>query len=200
MKRSTAISRLADVAAELERSKLWPGPAVVAGYIFGGILQPVGEVERVQIALAVDEPAQDVPWMSHPRELEALASLLRFDKLPMAWWWRPASWPIWNHEISRAVCFWSATAGLDQEVLDAQTAGRIDQLQFVEPADGEQLVEQLIRERDVGRHHVTRAVAGFYDRDWRHEHTGDGVYPGDHLWWATAGYLDLDNAVKGSGR
>jgi hypothetical protein len=118
----------------------------------------------------------------------------------MAWWWRPAAWPIWNHEISRAVCFWSATAGLDQEVLDALTDGRIDQLHVDEPADGEQLVEQLILERDVGRHHVTQAVAGFYDRGWRGEHTADGVYPGDHLWWATAAYLDLDNAVKNYGR
>lgn len=199
MKRSTAISRLAGVAAELERSKLWPGPAVVAGYIFGGMLQPVGEVERVQIALAVDEPAEDVPWLSHPTALEALASLLRLDKLPMAWWWRPVSWPIWNHEISRAVRFWSAAAGLDQEVFDALTAGRIDQLQFDEPSDVEQLVKQLFLERDVGRRHLADAVAGFYDREWRREHTGDGVYPGDHLWWAAAGYLDFDNAVKAFG-
>ena len=43
-------------------------------------------------------------------------------------------------------------------------------------------------------------VAGFYDRDWRHAHTGDGVYPADHLWWATAGYLDLDSAANDAGR
>lgn len=200
MKRSTAISRLSEVADQLERFKLWPGPCLVAGYVFGATLEPAGDVERVQLALVVDEPAEDVPWMSHLRPVEALASLMRFDKQPISWWWRPSAWTVWNREITRAVCFWSATAGSDQGVFDAVLAGRVDKLEFVEPADGEQFIQELMLERDVGRRHLTDTVASFYDRDWRREHTGDGVYPGDHLWWATAGYLDLDNAVKDAER
>jgi hypothetical protein len=196
MKRSTATSRLSEVADGLERAKVWSGPCVVAGYVFGSLLDPAGEVERVQLALVVDEAVEEVPWMCHPRQLEALASLLRFDKLPISWWWRPSAWPVWNHEITRAVCFWSATAGSDQGVFDALTAGRVDKLEFAEPAHAAQLIEQLVVERDVGRVHLTATVTGFYDRDWRREHTADGVYPADHLWWATSGYLDLDNAVK----
>ena len=157
-------------------------------------------MQKLQLALVVDEPVEDVAWMSRPRHLEALASLLRFDKLPMSWCWRPREWPVWNHEITRAVCFWSATAGSDQAVFDALSAGRVDKLEFAEPADADQLMEQLVLERDVGRGHLADAVAGFYDRDWRSEHTGDGVYPADHLWWATSGYLDLDNAVTDAGR
>ena len=200
MKRSTAISRLSEVADGLERSKVWSGPCVVAGYVFGALLDPAGDVERVQLALVVDEPAEDVPWMSRPRHLEALASLLRFDKLPLSWCWRPSAWPVWNHKITCAVCFWSATAGSNQGVFDAMSAGRVDKLEFAEPAHAEQLIEELVLERDVGRRHLETAVAGFYDREWRREHTGDGVYPADHLWWATSGYLDLDNAVKDDGR
>lgn len=200
MKRSTAISRLSDVADGLERSKIWPEPGVIAGYVFGALLDPAADVERVQLALVVDEPVEDVPWMSRPRHLEALASLLRFDKLPISWWWRPSAWPVWNHEITRAVSFWSATAGSDQGVFDALSAGHVDKLEFVEPTHAEQFIEELEVEREVSRRHLTDAVAGLYDRDWRRERTGDGVYPADHLWWATAGYLDLDNAVTDAGR
>ena len=72
-------------------------------------------------------------------------------------------------------------------MFDALSAGRVDKLEFVDPANAEQLIEELVLERGVGRRHLTDTVAGFYDRDWRHAHTGDGVYPADHLWWATAG-------------
>ncbi len=37
--------------------------------------------------------------------------------------------------------------------------------------------------------------AKFYDRDWRREHSGAGTHPEDHLWCATAGFLDLDDAI-----
>ena len=78
---------------------------MVAAYVFGAVLDRVSELEVVQLALVVDEPPEDVPWMSRPARLEALASLCRFDKLPMSWRWRPAEWPVWNHEINRAVRF-----------------------------------------------------------------------------------------------
>ena len=84
-------------------------------------------------------------------------------------------------------------------MFDALSAGHVDNLELVGPTNTEQLIEELICERDVGRRHLEDAVAGFYDRDWRTEHTGDGVYPADHLWWATAGYLDLDNTVADAG-
>ena len=187
MKRATALSRLSEVADGLERAKVWSGPCVVAGYVFGALLEPAGDLERVQLALVIDEPVEDVPWMSRPRHLEALASLLRFDRLPMSWWWRPRAWPVWNHEITRAVCFWSATTGSDQGGFDALSVGRVDTLEFVQPAHAEQLIEELVLELDIGRRHLADAVAGFYDRGWRREHTGDGVYPADHLWWGSLG-------------
>src|SRR4051794_12287434 len=122
--------------------------------------------------------------MSRPLQLEALASLLRFDKV----------------QITRAICFWSATEGLDQGVFDALSGGCVNDLEFAEPADADQLIDELVVERDVGRRHMANVVANFYDSDWRSDHTGDGVYPADHLWWATSGFLDLDNALKAAGR
>ena len=61
VKRSTAVNRLAEIATELDRSKLWSGSTVVAGYLFGDLLEGPGDVERIEIALVVDEPAEMCP-------------------------------------------------------------------------------------------------------------------------------------------
>ena len=195
VKRSTAINRLADVADALDRTGQWPGPKVVAAYVFGVLLDPVSELEAIQLALVVDEPPEELAWLSRPARLEALASLCRFDKLPLSWRWRPAAWTVWNHEISRAVRFWSSGEGRDEAVLRALADARVDGLRFDQPGGPEQMARQLTIERDVSRGHLAAVKAQFYDRDWRREHSRDGTHPEDHLWWATAGYLDLDDAI-----
>lgn len=108
--------------------------------------------------------------------------------------------PVWNHEIACAACFWTAAGGRDQAVFDALASGRVDQLRLDEPVDRNALHDELMIERDVGRLHLADVVERFYDRQWRREHTPDGIHPDDHLWWATAGYLDLDNALRDTGR
>ena len=131
--------------------------------------------ERCWLAFVVDEPADEVPWMSRPVRLEALACQSCVStSFPLSWVWRPASWPVWNHRISRAVCFWSSTTGTDRAVFDELTVGRADELPSVEPVDREQLHDQLIIEREVGRRHLAVTVEGFYDRQWRREHSSDG--------------------------
>lgn len=167
VKRSTAINRLSDVADALDRAGQWPGPGVVAAHVFGVVLDPVSELEVVQLALVVDEPPEDVPWMSRPVRLEALASLCRFDKLPMSWRWRPAEWPVWNHEITRAVRFWSAGEGRDEAVLRELADARVNGLRFEQPGGPEEMARQLTIERDVSRGHLAAVKAQFYDRDWR---------------------------------
>ena len=42
---------------------------------------------------------------------------------------------------------------------------------------------------------VAEVIDRFYDPDWRHEHKYEGVFPQDHLWWAAAGFLELDGAL-----
>jgi hypothetical protein len=124
-----------------------------------------------------------------------LAGLLRFDKLPLVWWWRPAEWPVWNHHIDRTLRFWSKADGRDQRALDAIAGGPLDSTWTEQPANRAELLAQLIVERDTARRHLAQVVEHFYDRDWRHQHSGFGVYPEAHLWWATSGYLDLDDAI-----
>lgn len=195
MKRSTALNRLADVAGALDRAGQLPGPRVVAAYVFGALLDPASELEVLQLVLVVDEPPEELAWMSRPARLEALASLCRFDKLPVSWRWRPAVWPVWNHEISRAVRCWSSAGGRDEAALRALADARGNGLRFEQPGGPEELARQLTIERDVSRGHLAAVKAQFYDRDWRRDHNSDGIHPEDHLWWATAGYLDLDDAL-----
>src|SRR5207249_3674875 len=102
----------------------------------------------------VAEPADAVPWLARPAHLEALAALLRFTKLPPSWRWRPAEWPVWNHEIERALRVWSADGGRDQPALDALAARRLDGATVDAPASSDALLAELLVERDVGRRHL----------------------------------------------
>ena len=194
VKRSTAIIRLRDVADGLTRTTSWPDVGIVAGFVFGALIEHTGDLERVELALMVDARPEEVPWLARPARLEATAAQLRFDKLPLAWWWRSADGPVWNHHIRRAVRFWTANHGLAVAVVDSLAAGQTDQLPITEPTDHQQLVTQLRAERDVSRRQLAHVIDGFYDRDWRRQHQHEGVFPQDHLWWAAAGFLELDDA------
>jgi hypothetical protein len=66
MKRSTAISRLRDVVEALDRASTWPETTVTSAFVFGALLDAPFELDRVNVALVVDEPAQTVPWLAHP--------------------------------------------------------------------------------------------------------------------------------------
>ncbi len=167
---------------------------MVSGYVFGAMLEPAADIERVELALVVAEQPDVVPWMARPPRLEALAELLRFPKLPLSWWWRPAAWPVWNHTISRAVRFWSADSGRDQRVFDGLASGRLEGVAIEIPADSGELAAQLVVERDAAREHLASVTGLFYDRDWRRECRG-GEYPESHLWSAAAAYIELDDAV-----
>ncbi len=196
MKRSTAVGRLRDVAESLTRTTSWPDAGIVEGYVFGALLENTAELERVELAFVVDARPEEMPWLARPAHLEAIAAQLRFDKLPLAWWWRSADGPVWNHRIRRAVRFWTGPAGLDVAVVDSLAASQTDQLAITEPPDRDALVAQLRAERDVSRRQLAEVIDRFYDPDWRHQHKHQGVFPQDHLWWAAAGFLELDDALR----
>jgi hypothetical protein len=125
---------------------------VVGGHVFGGVLEPDMDLERIELALVVAESVETVPWMARPARLEALAEMLRLPKLPVSWWWRPVEWPVWNHTISRAVRFWSADGGRDQRALDGLASGRLENVAVEKPANPGELAAQVFVERDVARH------------------------------------------------
>ncbi len=179
----------------LDRAAQWPETRLVSAYVFGVLLAGEADLAHVQLAFVVAEPAESVPWMAQPAHLEALAATLRLTKLPLSWRWRPEPWPVWNDEIDRAVRFWTKDAGRDPGVLGALAARTFGELTIEGPTAPGDLHDQLVVERDIGRRHLAAVTESFHDQDWRRAHRGGGVYPEDHLWRATAAFLQLDDAI-----
>ena len=198
VKYSTAVARLRQVAGDLtDHASSWGDSILVEADVFGELVKGPDAVDVIWLALVVDLPVEEVTWLARPAQAEATASLLRFDKYPLRWWWRPAGWPVWNHTISQPVRFWSEANGPDEEALDRLADRRLDELVMQGPADQRAYRAQLQTELETARRHLDRVVDSYHDRDWRRDHKGFGVYPEDHLWWATQAFLELDDAFRG---
>jgi hypothetical protein len=197
MKYSTAVGRLRQVAGDLaDHTSSWGDSVLVEAYVFGDVLTGPDTVDVIWLVLVVDLPVDEVPWLARPAPAEAAASLLRLDKYPLRWWWRPKGWPVWNHEISRLVQFWSRYDGPDEMVLACLAERRLSDLEYQEPANAQEYRAQLATELETSRRHLEHVVDSYHDRKWRRDHKGFGVYPEDHLWWATSGWLELDDALR----
>jgi len=196
VKYSTAVRRLGSVAEGLSTAAGWEESAITEAYVFGGLLNGPESLDVVSVAFVVDLPVAEVPWRAHPASLEALASLLRLNKVPVERVWRPAGWPVWNHEIARAVSFWSRSAGADEATLALLEQRRFNDLTFVVPPSRERYLEQLRVERGAARQHLRRVLDQYHDRDWQRDHRSLGMYPEDHLWWAAEAFVDLDEAIR----
>ncbi|MDH3260020.1 MAG: hypothetical protein OEM81_12605 [Acidimicrobiia bacterium] len=197
MKYNSAIGRLRQVADELtDHTSTWGNSVIVEAHVFGDLLAGPDTIEVIWLALVVDLPVEDVTWLARPAQAEATASILRFDKYPLRWRWRPTVWPVWNHTISRPVRFWSKEHGPDQTALEILANRRLGELAVLEPTDQAAYRAQLQTELEASRRHLGRVVNSYHDRNWRRDHNGFGVYPEDHLWWATQGFLELDDALQ----
>jgi hypothetical protein len=95
------------------------------------------------------------------------------------------------------VRFWSP-AGPDESTLDALGERRLGDLHRLIPTTTEE-AEQLHEELAASLAYLQRVDAVYWEREWRREHKGLGVYPEDHLWRATHGYLDLLAATQTAG-
>ena len=193
---NTAVARLGQVAGDLtEHASSWDESIIVEAHVFGDLVTGPDQIEVINLALVVDYPVEEFSWLARPAQAEATASLLRFDKYPLRWWWRPTVWPVWNHTITQPVRFWSEAHGTDEAALGLLADRRLDELVTGGPPDREAYRAQLLSELEASRRHLNRVVDSYHDRDWRRDHKGFGVYPEDHLWWATQGFLELDDAL-----
>ncbi len=198
MKRSTAIrhlSEMAEVASDHLRLRTtdigWPLEELWAT---GDLLSLADTMEAGAVVLVVDVPAEEMPWLALHGVAEWIGERLRLGKRPMAWSYRPAAWPAWNHDNRRVVRFWSATGGVDQDVLDALLARRLDRLAVVAPTDDE-LSEQLRLELDVSRRHLRDVLDHYWDDRWRRQHRGYDESPEDHLWRAARAVSGMSDAL-----
>ncbi len=198
VKYNTAVARLRQVANDLsDHASSWSDSIIVEADVFGELVTGPDAVDVIWLALVVDLTVEEVTWLARPAQAEATASLLRFDKYPLRWWWRPSGWPVWNHTISQPVRFWSKANGPDEAALDRFADRRLGELVIQGPADRRAHRTQLQTELKASRRHLERVIDSYHDRDWRRDHKGFGVYPEDHLWWATQAFLELDDALRG---
>ncbi len=196
MKYSTAVRRLGSVADGLSMIDGVDALEVTDAYVFGELLDGPESLDVVSVAFVVDLPVDEVPWRSRSVVLEALASLMRLDKVPVERVWRPAGWPVWNHAIVRAVRFWSRSDGTDADVLALLGEHRFDDLAYVGPPSRERYLEQLRIEKAAARRHLRQVLDRYHDRDWQRAHRSYAMYPEDHLWWAAEAFTDLDDAIR----
>src|SRR2546429_4378357 len=121
MKRSTAVRHLVEMAGSasdglrLRDTDLgWPLEEL---WVTGDLLTPAETLDTGSVVVVLDLPPEELPWLAlHPAGLW-IADDLRLGKRPMTWSLRPLLLPVWNHDNTRLVRFWSADGGLDDRVI-----------------------------------------------------------------------------------
>lgn len=197
MHHNTAVRRLRSIAEDCDKfgSLLDGEDGLVAVYAFGPVLDRPGEdLDAVHVTLVMGLPAAELPWGVETPGCTSLAHLLRLDRAPALRRWRPAEWPVANHEIHRPMPIWSREEGVQTAALDALAERRAEPFRLPDPGR-DVLAEQISRELETSTAHL-RVIRDRYwdDLDWRRSHRRDGRYPEDHLWQAVDGYLDLLDA------
>lgn len=164
-------------------------------WVTGDLLTTADTLEAGAVVLVLDVPAEELPWLARHPAGEWVGDQLRLGKRPMHWFYRPLTWPVWNHENRRLARFWSAESGIDATVIEALRSGRLDPLTVTEP-DPVALREQLQAELNVSRRHLRAVLDGYWEREWRRHHSGRDESPEDHLWRAAAAVLEISEALS----
>jgi hypothetical protein len=197
MRYATAVGHLQTIGEEAtsyhERLDGSPIPWPLAQLWVGGdLLDGPPELELTTIVLMLDEPAAEVPWLALNRGGEWVAGELRLPKLPVRWFYRPAAYPAWSHEVRRVVRFWSE-GHLDRDAIEGLRGSRFEQLNVVQPTPSE-LAAQVATDLADSRRHLAKVLDGYWDRKWRAEHKGLGASLDDHLWRAAQAVRELEEA------
>lgn len=192
MKYSTGVRHLEELAAAMNElpglDSDWHPRSLWA---YGDLLDGVDSLEYARVALTIDRPPDQVPWFARPAQVEWVKEVTRLSKRPVHCMWRSARLPVWNHAIVRPLLLWDAD-GIRRDALDALRSGRgIDGLRLPDPTPDE-LATQLRDEAAANLAAMRAAVAQYDDNRWGR---GSITRHADGLWDATAGYLDLLDAI-----
>jgi hypothetical protein len=189
------VRELGDKCAELagKPPSLFP-LRVVQLWAFGDILDAPRDLDWVQVALAVDLPAEDVPWLSEPVGAEHWANATRMSKNPLAAWWRSAHAPIWNHRVERPALVWDIDSGVAEETIAAIQDGRAEEVRSAAPTPDE-LGNRLDDELAGCLKALHQRTQLYEERRWS---PGKLTPVADALWRSSDGYLDVLDAVTRS--
>ncbi len=156
----------------------------------GDILGTVRDIDRVTVALVVDLPVEDMPWLGEPLGAEHWANATRVSRNPIRPLWRSLRAPIWNHVIDRPALVWDAANGVAEETLAALRDGQGHRVRQPEQ-DG--LAARMEAELGVSLRALRRHTELYGDKRWG---AGKLTPVSDALWRISSGYLDLLDATK----
>jgi hypothetical protein len=157
----------------------------------GDILGGEQDLDVITVALAVDLPVDDVPWLGQPSGAQHWASATRLAKNPIMPFWRSTRAPIWNHHIVRPALIWDSVTGTAEETLAAARTGDAEPFRLPAPA-ADELTARLTDELRVSLAALRASSQTYDDRRWR---PGKMEPVADALWLASAGYLEVLDAV-----
>jgi hypothetical protein len=160
-------------------------------WVSGQLLEPVDDLEHGLVVLVFDLAPDALPWLAAHPTAEWVGTQLRLGKRQIAWHNRPLAWPAWNVSDRRVARFWSATNGLDEEVVDDVRSGK--PVHFVEPSRQE-LDAQLGLELAASSSHLRSVLHTYWDHDWRRDQRGP-TSPEDQLWRAATAIMELEAAL-----
>lgn len=159
-------------------------------WAFGDMLGPRRDLDVVTVALSVDLPVDEVPWLCHPPAAEHWLRMTRLPKNPVRVRWRSALAPVWNHEIRRPLLVWEGGTGLVEEAMVVLREGHGEDAGLAEPTLGE-LIARVEQELAISLGALRGRVADYGARQWGPTKLGPTA---DALWHAAQGYLDLLDA------
>lgn len=198
MKRTTAVRHLFEMGEmasdhlQLRASDIgWPLEEI---WVTGGFLDEADEFGVGGVVLVLDVAADELPWSAPHPVGDWVGGQLRLNKRPLSWCCRPSVWPPWNARHRRVACVWSASAGTDEDMIEALRSGAPSAV--VSPDVGD-FVEQLDAELTSSRAHLRRILGSYWEPDWRREHRGETRE--DQLWQAANAVTEIEDALDSAG-
>ncbi|WP_367137181.1 hypothetical protein [Saccharothrix sp. HUAS TT1] len=191
MKWSRAVRQVEELAAKCGEVAALPGLRVVGLWVAGDILGAPRDLDRVTIAVVVDLPVDDVPWLSEPTGAEHWANATRVSRNPFRALWRSAHAPVWNHVVHRPALVWDLEGGTAQDTLAALADGRGEEVR--PPAPGADELRARVRdELAVSLRALRRQTRAYEEKRWS---PGKLTAVSDALWRVSDGYLEVLDAV-----
>lgn len=190
------VETLAETCAEMitKPRSIFP-VRVVQLWAVGDILGAVGDIEAVTVALGVDLPVDEVPWLGEPSGGQQWAYATRLAKNPIVPLWRSVHAPIWNHYVDRPALVWDSASGVAEETIAALREGRAESVRLPAPTAAE-LRMRLDDELGVSLAALRGRSRDYDERRWS---PGKLEPVADALWRAGDGYLDVLDALRNGG-
>jgi hypothetical protein len=187
------LESLAQTCAEMaDKPKTLFPTRVVQLWAVGDLLGAARDVESITVALAVDLPVDEVPWLGEPRGAQHWAYAARLTKNPIVPLWRSVHAPVWNHYIDRPALVWDSTDGMADETVTALREGRGNTVRPPAPTDEERRA-RLNDELRVSLLSLRNCHHDYAERRWK---PGKLEPFADALWRASDGYLDVLDATS----